>query len=300
MVTYTDADTSPVVDLTKDAETLKQGGEQWKSTSHEIRGALDKHGYLLVKYDAISNDEKQQLREAMHSFFDQLPLEAKNAVSNYKGTFTSYKGRRLRLPFYETLKFEHAERREISEDFTRLTWPQGNDDKLCNALPVMGSKFLDLNQMLVKMILDGYGLGQHEETLTGASRTPFVMIKYSTPEKESEQAIGLPEHVDPNYLSVLGPNEVAGLMIKNNLGEWVPIHPSKSHFVVFVGRALEVLTNGRLHATLHKVNIYGGKPRLSYGTFCAPKDEHIVGTLPEMVDDEHPLLFKPYKYLATK
>lgn len=59
---------------------------------------------------------------------------------------------------------------------------------------------------------------------------------------------------------------------------------------------MQVLSNGRLHAPFHRVVMNANKTRISTGLFSLPKLGTIVKPPKEMVDEEHPLLFKPFDY----
>ena len=55
-------------------------------------------------------------------------------------------------------------------------------------------------------------------------------------------------------------------------------------------------TNGRLHAATHGVFVKGNEARYSAGLFSVPKGGYIMKAPEKLVDEEHPLLFKPYDY----
>nr|XP_016509649.1 PREDICTED: 2-oxoglutarate-dependent dioxygenase AOP3-like [Nicotiana tabacum] len=62
-----------------------------------------------------------------------------------------------------------------------------------------------------------------------------------------------------------------------------------------VGRAY---TNGRLRSPYHRVAMVGNKDRFSLQLFSAPNVFYKIEAPKELVDEEHPLLFKPYDLLG--
>lgn len=112
-------------DLTKDPKTLQQGSEQWELTSRRIRESLEKFGYILVRYDAISARDRQQLFESTASLFD-LPLETKRRNSAFKDSLSVYPGDVEFLPHYEALGVLNAAQDEKARAFADLMWPDGN------------------------------------------------------------------------------------------------------------------------------------------------------------------------------
>ena len=59
---------------------------------------------------------------------------------------------------------------------------------------------------------------------------------------------------------------------------------------------MQAWTNGRLHSPLHRVTLTGDEARYSIGLFSVPKEGSIIKAPDEMVDDDHPLLYKPYDH----
>ncbi|KAL1202510.1 putative 2-oxoglutarate-dependent dioxygenase AOP1 [Cardamine amara subsp. amara] len=75
------------------------------------------------------------------------------------------------------------------------------------------------------------------------------------------------------------------------------LKPSQdSSFLVIAGASLHVLLNGRVFPPLHRVVITGKKDRHVAGLFLRPEEGLIINTHEEIVDDEHPRLYKPFDY----
>ena len=63
---------------------------------------------------------------------------------------------------------------------------------------------------------------------------------------------------------------------------------------------MQAWTNGRLHPVCHRVMMTGDEARYSAGLFSFPKAGYIVRAPEELVDQQHPLLFKPFDYLEFR
>lgn len=59
---------------------------------------------------------------------------------------------------------------------------------------------------------------------------------------------------------------------------------------------MQAWTNGQMYSPLHTVNVGGSVTRYSAILFSLPEDELMIEPLPELVDETHPALFKPYTY----
>ncbi|KAF9612992.1 hypothetical protein IFM89_004796 [Coptis chinensis] len=56
-------------------------------------------------------------------------------------------------------------------------------------------------------------------------------------------------------------------------------------------------SNKRLHAAKHRVVLTGDRERYSYALFASPKEGVMVEVPEELVDKDHPLLYKPYNFM---
>ncbi|KAG5602029.1 hypothetical protein H5410_033399 [Solanum commersonii] len=90
--------------------------------------------------------------------------------------------------------------------------------------------------------------------------------------------------------------KVNGLQLLTKDGQWKNINPTPGTFTIIIGDSLHVWTNGRMHAPYHRVLIRGNETRYSVGLFSTPKDGYTIKTPKELIDEDHPLLFKPHNH----
>ncbi|KAB1204505.1 putative inactive 2-oxoglutarate-dependent dioxygenase AOP2 [Morella rubra] len=91
-------------------------------------------------------------------------------------------------------------------------------------------------------------------------------------------------------VTILYQNEVEGLEVKTQDGEWINFIPSPDSFAVMIGDSLlAALSTSPCHDDRKQGKVLGR-------IVLVPKAGYIIEAPEELVDEEHPLLFKPFDY----
>ncbi|KAK1439368.1 hypothetical protein QVD17_05185 [Tagetes erecta] len=118
-----------------------------------------------------------------------------------------------------------------------------------------------------------------------------MRMNYYPPCPQPEKVIGLSPHSDPQGITfLLQVNEVVGLEIKKD-GVWIPVKPLPNSFIVNIGDALEIMTNGLYKSIEHRAIVNSEKERLSIATFLGPKLDGEIGPAPRLITPETPPKF---------
>ncbi|KAJ0979970.1 hypothetical protein J5N97_015444 [Dioscorea zingiberensis] len=115
--------------------------------------------------------------------------------------------------------------------------------------------------------------------------------------------VGFGEHTDPQILTLLRSNGVAGLQIlspSTDAGAWVPVPPDPAAFFVNVGDALQAMTNGRLVSVRHRAMANSYNTRLSTVFFGAPPLHAWISPIPEMVTTLRPRRYRAFTWSEFK
>ncbi|CAN4123190.1 unnamed protein product [Withania somnifera] len=144
------------------------------------------------------------------------------------------------------------------------------------------------------MVMESLGVEKYIEEQNESSNYVLIVNKYREPTRD-ESGIGLARHTDKNILTILSQIQVNGLQMQRENGQWVDVEFSPNSFLVLVGDVFEAWTNGRLHAPIHRVLMsQKNQERFSIGLFTFPKEGYLVKVPEELVDEDHPLLYKPF------
>jgi isopenicillin N synthase-like dioxygenase len=105
---------------------------------------------------------------------------------------------------------------------------------------------------------------------------------------------GLAPHTDTSFLTLLAPNEVPGLSIKTQSGNWIDAPAIDNAYVVNGGQMLQRWTNDRFLATPHRAINRSGGERYAIPFFCDSSIDWPVAAVPTTVGPD-----KPPKYPTT-
>ncbi|KAL0415298.1 UNVERIFIED_CONTAM: putative 2-oxoglutarate-dependent dioxygenase AOP1.2 [Sesamum latifolium] len=240
-------------------KNLEPGSTPWLSTSKDVVRALEEYGCFVAIYEKFPREMHEAIFRASEELFD-LPTDVK--VQNTSDTPShGYVGQEPIIPLYEGLGIENATTHEGVEKFTNLLWPSGNDRFRETALEY-SRLVAKLDQMVMRMVSESYGIESSYESLLGATSCLLRIIKYRKPE-EGESGLGIVPHTDKSFMTIL--HQCQG---------W---------------------TNGRIEPSIHRVTIKGSEERYSLGLFTFIRDLKIQ-VPEELVDDHHPAQFNPFDH----
>ncbi|KAK8525004.1 hypothetical protein V6N13_015998 [Hibiscus sabdariffa] len=281
----------PVIDFSK--PELKPGTGEWDLVKGHVHAALRDYGCFEATFDKIPLDLREAMFGSLEELFD-LPLQTK-LLNVSKKPYHGYVGQYPHIPLYESMGIDDANVAENVEALTSIFWPQGNSSFSKN-IQSFSVQLSELDQIIRRMVLESFGLEKYMDEHMCSSNYLLRVMKYKGPET-TETKLGLSSHTDKNIVTILYQNEVDGLEVQTKEGEWINLKPSKHSFIVMIGESLYAWLNGRLYAPFHRVMMTGDKARYSAGLFSIPKAGYIIKAPDELVDEEHPLLFKPFDHV---
>ena len=103
--------------------------------------------------------------------------------------------------------------------------------------------------------------------------------------------LGVHHHTDAGALTILLQDEVGGLQVHRS-GCWHEIPPVEGGFVINTGDMMQVWSNGRYQAAMHRVLAMEKCDRYSIPFFFNPSAETQVRPLPTVVSDSRPRAYR--------
>jgi isopenicillin N synthase-like dioxygenase len=146
---------------------------------------------------------------------------------------------------------------------------------------------------LGRTLLRGFALGlELEENFFDSivQKPPSQLRLVHYPPSGADGSGGIAAHTDYELFTILLATS-PGLEVVNGAGDWIDAPPLPGAFVVNIGDMLEILTNGELVATSHRVRRVA-LDRYSFPLFFCCDYHTVVGPLADFVTPERPAAYE--------
>ncbi|VVB16803.1 unnamed protein product [Arabis nemorensis] len=280
----------PIIDFSN--QNLKPGEPEWDLTRAHVLKALQDYGCFEASFDEVPFELRKSMFEAIEELFD-LPLETKQGNKSQK-PFHGYLGQHPTVPLYESMGIDDADVAAKVNAFTEKQWPQGNKS-FSTTIQSFSEKLSVLAITVRRMIMESFGLLKYMDEHLNSTNYLLRVMKYQGPGTE-EPKLGLPAHMDSSMLTILYQNHVHGLEVQTKDKNWTKVKPLQDSFIVLIGVSFYASLNGRLHPPNHRVMMTGTTTRYSLALLSVPKVGHLLSSPDELVNEEHPRLYKPYEF----
>ncbi len=303
----------PIIDVS----SLGTDSADRPSAIRLIAAAARDWGFFQITGHGVSHRLIGQVSGEAHAFF-ALPPETKRAVARTRETTRGYYDRELtknRRDLKEVFDFgvepdarvfgdEPCSRRSV--DGTNR-WPGGR--------PRFRQTLLEYQRACERLSLQLVGalcagLGVHDETLvphfspthTGFTRLNYYPLDDPLDPETAATVTGLGDmalhhHSDAGALTVLLQDEVGGLQVGSDHAdgqEWIDVTPTDGALVINIGDMMQIWSNDRYRAALHRVRPITDRPRYSVPFFFNPAYDTEVAPL--VATEASPAKYRPVNW----
>lgn len=293
-----DADLSgsvPLIDFT----TLADGSVSEQAV-REIAQACRDWGFFQIVNHGVSERLIENVWRHTRQFFD-LPAGDKMSILRSRDNPWGF--------YNNELTKNRRDKKEVF-DFTRPgvdpiyaaanRWPAGQ-----HTLQAVMLEYYDacseLSMQLLQTFFRGLGLSpdfMHKEF--AKKHTGFIRLNYypledplkdAARQPESSVGLGVHHHTDAGAFTVLLQDEVGGLQVHRD-GLWYDVEPIAGSLVINTGDMMQVWSNDRYRAALHRVQAMETSKRYSIPFFFNPPAEAQIAPLPSMVTEDRPCRYR--------
>ncbi len=293
----------PVIDI---APLRGSGGSaQAGRTVDSIGAAAGEWGFFQVVNHGVPDDLIQHLWSDTRQFF-ALPRNVKREISRTKENARGYYDRELtknKRDLKEVFDFAGVLHLELPEDHPDNRAAVDGSNQWPRALPSFRGTMLEyfraceglglrlLEALCLGLDVDADALRPHFNPI----HTSFVRLNYYPladplePELAAATTdlgdMALHHHTDAGALTILLQDHVGGLQVFAN-DTWFDVEPVEGAFVINVGDMMQIWSNDRYQAALHRVRPITDQPRYSIPFFFNPSYETDCAPLLSILGDE--------------
>lgn len=276
-----------------------------------IGAACREYGFFHITGHRIPAELIERVWRETKRFF-ALPLDAKQAVSRSKENARGWYNRELTKntrDMKEVFDFGHTPHPELPDD-NPANWTQDGfnrwpDCRLCpDFRSIMQEYFHECERVaftLLEAIAESLGVSPDALTRDFVGRhTSFLRLNHYPchdplrPERSASATghLGIHQHTDAGALTILLHDEVSALEI-SVAGQWILVEPVTGALVVNIGDIVQVWSNDRYAAPLHRVRASTNRERYSLPFFFNPLYEAVYAPLAALTNEQSPPRYRP-------
>lgn len=284
--------------MSEDIPVIDIAGLDRPAALKAIDRACREWGFFQVTGHGIGLDVIAELFSAAEAFFAQ-PRAAKRRIERTAENPWGYYDRELTkntLDWKQVFDFGPADGGQL-----RPQWPEG----LPRFEPAVRT-FYDgcerLARRLLAVISVNLGMPAHHLAQGfGTSHTSFVRLNYyprrprAAGQAAAQTPFGVNRHTDAGALTLLLQDSQPGLEVFRD-GEWHLVEPRTDALVVNIGDMVQVWSNDRYRAALHRAITSAEADRYSAPFFFNPSYATHYAPLPTTVEAEHPARYRPINW----
>lgn len=278
----------PVIDIERlhDASTLTA-----------LDSACRDWGFFQVCNHGIDGALIERLQAEMRAFFGQpqaVKREIRRTPENSWGFYDQELTKNTR-DWKEIFDYGPAAGAKVPQ------WPEAMPDFRSTILDYYAASEALAFRLLIAIAVN---LGVKSNSLIAGfvpQHSSFLRLNYYPPCPEPERPgdvstpkkghLGLNHHTDAGALTLLLQDDVAGLEVYRE-GEWHLVEPRRDALVINIGDIVQVWSNDRYQAALHRVLANSNAERFSVPFFFCPAYSTDYAPLPTTVDTKSPAHYR--------
>ncbi|POR31445.1 1-aminocyclopropane-1-carboxylate oxidase [Tolypocladium paradoxum] len=108
---------------------------------------------------------------------------------------------------------------------------------------------------------------QYPESIVGLNYYPPIPVSKTAAPNDPGARVSLGAHTDFQFFTILWQDNTGGLQVLRRDGQWLNARPVRDTFIVNIADYLQRITNDRYVSTVHRVQSWSGRERISMPFF---------------------------------
>jgi isopenicillin N synthase-like dioxygenase len=263
--------------------------------------ACQEWGFFKLSGHGISQARRERFMHALQAFF-AAPSATKASIERTRENPRGFFDRELTKNKQDWKEiFDFGVDQDAAGDMNQ--WPEGIANFKLTMVDWFEASY-ELSLVLMERILTTLGAAPYAlQDAFFPSHSSFLRLNYyPVCDEPADPAadipttghLGVSHHTDAGALTVLLQDNVPGLQVKRG-ATWYTVEPEPGAFIVNVGDLLQVWSNNRYRAPLHRVLANSSKARFSAPFFLNPRFDCTVAPLTKEPANYRPLHWGAYR-----
>ncbi len=270
----------------------------------ELRRALTEIGFYFIVNHGVA---PAQVRDIFHQAarFHAQPLEKKMEVriDKHNVGYLPMRGDTLRTSTVQTVTKPNLNEamfvaRDLADDHPDVVadrrfrsanrWPSGLPGfresvvAYCDSMERLAQRLVRLYARALDLPL------QYFDAPFSEPQYKLRMTHYPNQAAPDDDDFGIAPHTDTSFLTLLAPNDVPGLSIRTQGGQWIDAPVLPGAYLVNGGQLLQRWTNDFCLATPHRAVNRSGGERYALAFFCDSTIDWPIAAVPTTVGPDRP------------
>ncbi|HEY5663802.1 MAG TPA: 2OG-Fe(II) oxygenase family protein [Ilumatobacter sp.] len=278
-------DLVPIIDIADPSDVALEAVDE----------ACRDHGFFLLaghgcdELIARTFAEGERFFAAPHAVRDAIRRDAQNPLG-----FNDRELTKRRRDHKQVFDFTDP---EATAGLRANRWPDGLGDSYRTTLTEFFTTFSDLAARTVELVLEALGV-------PAADRPPYRGDRAASAVRINRYTVGDPvpdgervgladlgptalgHHTDPGVLTLLLQDSVGGLQAESASRGWIDVAPRPGTVVVNLGDVMQVWSNDRYRAAVHRVVTMTTTSRMSIPYFFNPARVATIAPIPALAADQ--------------
>ncbi|KAL7609473.1 hypothetical protein Lser_V15G13965 [Lactuca serriola] len=258
----------------------------------EVKDALGSWGFFQIVNHGIPVDVLEDMKKGVLGFFEQDSEVRKQWYTRDRSA--------NRVVYNSNFDLYSAPVTNWRDSFVCRMYPNPPQPEELpppcrDILLEYSSQVMKLGCSILELMSEALGLEPNHLWNMGCATQLQVTSHYYPPCPQPELTMGITEHTDAGFITILQQDQIGGLKVLYK-DQWTHVHPIQGALVVNAGDLLQLITNDKFVSAQHKVVANKVGPRISVASFfltdLMTQNPKVLEPIKELLSEDNPAKYR--------